>query len=364
MAINKIGPNKWQIKVSVRVSGKDDPVKKQEQFSGTKIEAELRKSEIIKDIKSVNSASCSLKLQQKRIENFSELVSAYRENLRIEGKLSAFHKSKIDFLEKELGQVLIPEFADVFFKYIKIFRNTPTIHGKVRSSASTNRLIEIVKAAFNHGIKIEAIEKNPITKARFPKSEEKARDRYLTIEERTKLLNAIREHRPYLLPFIEYSLAIPCRKSELVKAKREQYNQFTNTIYIPDSKNGKPINKPVPPSMKEYFRSIPIDCPYLFFRRDKNGGYHSLGNPKKAWRYCLKKAGIVNARVHDLRHIAATDLYSKNISERVIMDIAGWKTRMLSTYRHKDSLKSAQAINAFFEKTEQNNPSFEIASSS
>jgi hypothetical protein len=31
-------------------------------------------------------------------------------------------------------------------------------------------------------------------------------------------------------------------------------------------------------------------------------------------------------------------------SERAIMDIAGWKTPMLSTYYHKDSLRSAQTI--------------------
>jgi hypothetical protein len=31
-------------------------------------------------------------------------------------------------------------------------------------------------------------------------------------------------------------------------------------------------------------------------------------------------------------------------SERAIMDIAGWKTPMLSTYWHKDSLRSAKTI--------------------
>ena len=55
-----------------------------------------------------------------------------------------------------------------------------------------------------------------------------------------------------------------------------------------------------------------------------------------------------NIRVHDLRHVAASDLYAAGISEREIMDIAGWKTTMLSTYRHLDSLKSAQRINDHF----------------
>jgi integrase len=50
--------------------------------------------------------------------------------------------------------------------------------------------------------------------------------------------------------------------------------------------------------------------------------------------------------MHDCRHIAATDLYIAGIPERQIMDIAGWKTTMLTTYRHADSLRSAQDINA------------------
>ena len=40
MALEKIGPNKWRIKFSVRVPGKDYPVSKQETFSGTKTDAE------------------------------------------------------------------------------------------------------------------------------------------------------------------------------------------------------------------------------------------------------------------------------------------------------------------------------------
>lgn len=227
---------------------------------------------------------------------------------------------------------------------------TKTTHGTVRSAASTNRIVSLVRAVYNTGIDLKMLSENPVTKDRFPKGKEKARDRYLSIDERNKLLIAIREYRPYILPFIEYNLAVPCRKSELVQAKKEQYNQFTNTIYIPDSKCDIPINKPVPPSMKEYFRSIPADCPYLFYRQDSTGKYHSLGDFRKAWGYCLKKADIKDAHIHDLRHISATELYSNGIPEREIMDIAGWKTPMLTTYRHKNSLKTAQKINRFFEE--------------
>ncbi len=346
MSIKKLGPNHWCIKISVRVPGKTHPVSKQETFTGTKVEADIRSAQLIAEIRDNKSSS----LTHTQVKNFAGLLKPYSENLKVQGKLSKFHENKIDFLEKELGHISIEEFPDRFEIFIRIYRNTPTIHGKVRGSASANRLIEITKAAYNHGIKLDIIEKNPITNTRYAKSEEKARDRYLNEDERTRLINSICEHRPYLLPIIQYMLNVPCRKSELVTAGREQYNQFSNTIYIPDSKNGLPINKPVPPIMTIYFKNLPKDCPYLFYQIDKYRNYHSLGDFKKAWAYCLKKAKLQNVRIHDLRHISATDLYEAGVPERVIMDIAGWKTQMLSQYRHKDSLKSAKAINEFFEK--------------
>ena len=87
--------------------------------------------------------------------------------------------------------------------------------------------------------------------------------------------------------------------------------------------------------------------------------YHSLGDFKKAWAFCLKKAELSNVRVHDLRHVAASDLYAAGVPEREIMDVAGWKTPMLSSYRHKNSLKSAQKINSLF----RNEPSSDAFSS-
>lgn len=333
MALNKIGPNLWQIKVSVRVPGQDNPTKKREQFTGTKTEAEARTVDLIRAIKN----SCSLTPQT--ISTFSEALILFREK---RGPFSPTHCRKVDFIDNELGHILLAQLPDRFEQYLRILKSTP-VRGKKRSNASTNRHIEIVRAVFGLLVDLEIIVKNPITKFRFPKGEEKARDRYLNDDERLRVINAIREHRPYILPIIQYMLLVPCRKMELVAAKKDQYNPFTATIYIPDSKADIPIYKPVPDEMKDYFNSIPSVCPWLFFRHDVDG-YHSVGTMQKPWVYCLKKAGVQNARMHDLRHISATDLYQAGNPERMIMDIAGWKTPMLSTYRHKDSFKSAQNI--------------------
>lgn len=304
MSIKKLGPKKWLIKISVRVPGRDETAKKQETFFGTKIEAVQRKAEIIKSIR--NPKSCSLKSKEKSSKKyFKNILSVYKDNLRITGQLSKDHENKIDFIEKK-----------------------------------------------------------PITAHRYQKGEETPRDRYLSDDERSRIITAVVKYRHYLLPFIQYNLAVPCRKSELIRALKTQYNYFTNTISIPDSKARIPINKPVPPSMIEYFRNIPDACPYLFYREikgsrkdrpGKNKRYVAIGDFKKAWAYCLKKAEVSDVHIHDLRHISATDLYAAGVSEREIMDIAGWMTPMLSDYRHKDSLRTAQKINKFFEQRDGTN---------
>ncbi len=341
MALIKNGPNQWRISVSVRVPGKKYPVSKTETFTGSKFEAEARRAEIFNALK--NGAPCSLKAP---LIQFKHLLEKYHDK---KAPFSKSHEILYRIAYRELGEISLSFFPEQFEAYLKNLRDSVTVHGKKRKAASYNRIISVVKAAFRLAKELEIVDYDPITKARFQKQEEKPRDRYLTDEERLRLFNAIREQRPYILPIIEYSIAVPCRKMELVTAKREQYNAFTNTVYIPDSKADIPIHKPVPATMVDYFRSIPADCPYLFYRQDKKG-YHSLGDFKKAWKYCLKKAGLSNVHVHDLRHVAASDLYAAGVSERMIMDVAGWKTPMLSTYRHRDSLKSAQAINLLSQK--------------
>lgn len=349
MSIEKIGPNKWRIKVCVRVPNKDNPVKKQETFKGTKTEADIRKSEIIKEIRSKKQASRSLKLT-----NFGAALDIYADK---KNKKSAPDISRIKKLKNDLGDISLAQFADRFEIYLQELKITPTYRGNLPTGATINRIIEIVRAVFNLLAALDLIHKNPITKARFPKAIQKPRDRFLTEEECLRLLNAIRKHRPYLLPFVEYNLSVPCRKGELINARREQYNQVSNTIYIPDSKAGIPIHKPVPDHLKEYFRNIPANCPYLFYRQDPEGTFYPLGDCRKAWKFCLEKAGLKNVRIHDLRHISATKLYEAGNPERVIMDIAGWQTPMLSTYRHKDSFKSAKSIrfNASHETVKNSN---------
>lgn len=340
MNIKKISPNLWQIKVSARVPGKAWPIKYQERFSGTKTEAEARHTEIVTQLKGCGS----LKYMSKTLRTFGEAVDLYLVKLRAVGRLSKYHLCKVELIRREFGHLPLGAVPERFEAWLKHLANTPGRTGKLRAPATLNRQVEIVRAVFNHLVALEEFPKNPITKLRFPKHKEKPRDRYLTPDERLRLLNAIRLRHPQMLPLIRYMMLVPCRVSELTSARREQYNPFTNTIYIPDSKADIPIHKPVPDEMTEYFRSIPADCPWLFYWTDSDGRYRPFVNRHRAWADALKIAGLSNFRIHDLRHVAVTDLKQAGNQDETIMSVAGWKTNMMRTYYHMDGLVAARQV--------------------
>ena len=329
MGYKKLKDGRYCVTARIRVDGKI--VQKKSTGNYTIEQARALVEQFKKELRDSGS------LKESKISTFSECLKVYIEK---KNKTSGPDISRCKKLLKDLGDISLNVFPDKFENYLDLIKHDITIRGKTYSGASINRLIEIVKAAFNLCFEIGLIKKNPINSKRFPKYKEKVRDRYLTQGERLRLFNAITIQAPYLLPFIRYNMLVPCRKGELINLPKGNYDSFNKIIYIPDSKAGIPIYKPVPEEMVSYFEKIPSKCPYLFYRETKSG-YKPLGDFRKAWHSCLKRAGIKDCRVHDLRHISATDLYTAGNSERMIMDIAGWKTPMLSTYRHKDGFKSA-----------------------
>ena len=70
--IEKIGLNTWLIKVCARVQGKDYPIRKQETFNGTKLEAEARKAEIIAEVQSGSNRSLTITTFNEALDLFKE----------------------------------------------------------------------------------------------------------------------------------------------------------------------------------------------------------------------------------------------------------------------------------------------------
>ena len=169
MSITRKGSNLWLIKVSVFDKNKGYPVPKQRTIKGTRFEAQ--KAEI--DLKRTLQAQLNGSLTYThRISTFSEAIALYRERLQKKGNLSSHHSRKIDLVQSELGHLALNAVPDQL-KQIIIH-----LEGQGKGPATINRRLEIVRAVFNYLVRIEVLDKNPITENRFPKLKEQPRDLY------------------------------------------------------------------------------------------------------------------------------------------------------------------------------------------
>lgn len=334
--IKRLGPNIWYLDVRVKKNGHQERIR--ERFAGSKQAAEERYMQLRRELQSgpelglVTAGS-----------TFADVLAYYREK---RFTFSPQDKSRYDGLLKDLGPVPIPEFANKFDSYLSIKRKYPCKKtGKPPKPATLNRIIEMVRAAFNLAVEAEWLEKNPITKRRFPKAKEVARDRVLTSEEEERLMMIIAREAPHIAPLVRFALAVPCRKSELVNMRKADLDLINNAIRVRNgtTKNDDGTWKPIPPDQVGYFRSLPAECPYVFYRVEK-GMCFPLGDFRKSWVKCLALAGISDFRLHDTRHASATRLVDNGTPEQVVNEIAGWKTNMLRTYYHRAGKKSLELV--------------------
>lgn len=336
--IVKDGPNKWLLDIRVKKDGRE--IRKRETFAGTKVQAEERFLELKKELREGPSWSESTT----KVITFGDALTLYKNRKLV---IAPKEKGRFDRLMKDLGGVLVRDLPEKLEKYLSLIRQFPSLKTKrVLANGSINKLLILIKAALNLAVRMECLEKNPITNARFPNLKNIPRDKVLTGGEILTLMEVIRKEAPHLEAIVRFALQVPCRRSELVNMRREDLDLIHNAIRVRNgtTKNDEGCWKPIPPDLVPYFRTLPDECPYLFFRVEKED-FLPLGDFKTAWKRCLRLAGITDFRFHDTRHISATNLLDNGTPERVVMTVAGWKTNMLSTYYHRAGKRSLALVN-------------------
>jgi integrase len=332
MGIKKEGQNLYRIDAHVVRNGKE--YRRRELFNGTKAKTEEKYLQLKKELRDGGNA-CSLTVA----ETFGEALRFYLDR-NDAGKSMTYFKR----LLADLGEVSISLLGERFDKYRQLLKSSIGQRtGKPISNGTINRYLTWAAAALNFAVRHGVIKENPLK--HFQKLKEIPRDVILSDMDKRHLLNVIDREAHHLGAVVRFALQVPCRKSELVNMKKEDLDLFNNVIRVHngETKNGAGIWKPIPPDMKEYFRAIPAGCQYLFYRQDKNG-YHGLGDFKKAWKHCLKIAGVNDFRFHDTRHCSASALIDNGTPEQVVMSIAGWKTNMLRIYYNREPKKTLELV--------------------
>jgi integrase len=177
------------------------------------------------------------------------------------------------------------------------------------------------------------IEDSPMRKVRKP-SEPRGRVRFLSDDERERLLSACRESgNPYLYPAVVLALSTGMRKGELRGLTWADVDIPGGRITLHETKNNERRVVPLVGHALEAVRTIPrrIDTPLLFPGRNP----HKPMDLRAPWVAALKGAGISDFRWHDLRHSTASYLAMNGATLAEIAEVLGHKTlAMVKRYSH------------------------------
>ncbi len=177
-------------------------------------------------------------------------------------------------------------------------------------------------------------EENPCHRVPRP-SEPRGRVRFLSDEERTRLLAACAEsHEPRLLPLVLVAMATGARQGELLALRWPDVDLVRRVAVLHETKNQErrkiPITGPALEILKERARLRRIDTD-LVFANPKG----KATMPRYAWFKALRVAEIEDFTFHDLRHTAASYLAMSGATLAEIAEVLGHKTlAMVKRYAH------------------------------
>ena len=204
-----------------------------------------------------------------------------------------------------------------------------------RSPAVVNRYYAALQHCLGKAEDWGWIERNPITRVK-KLTEPSGRVRFLSADERDRLLKACREsgHREiYLLVLL--ALCTGARDMEMRGLEWDRVNLRDGTALVEDTKNGHrrtlTIAGAALDELKKWSRVRRIDTKLVF---PNTKGEKPL-DVRKAWERVRDAAQLSDFRFHDLRHSAASELAAQGATLREIGAVLGHRTaQMTQRYAH------------------------------
>ena len=173
-------------------------------------------------------------------------------------------------------------------------------------------------------------------RVRKPK-EPRGRVRFLSDDERTRLLAACKEHNnPALYAIVVLALSTGARQGEILNLTWKDVSVSRGMIVLQETKNDErraiPLQGHALEIVKEMRTVRRIDTDLLFPSRQDPDKPLNIQN---IWRAALEKVAIEDFKFHDLRHSAASYLAMSGASLAEIADVLGHKTlQMVKRYAH------------------------------
>jgi integrase len=179
------------------------------------------------------------------------------------------------------------------------------------------------------------MDRNPLQKYPLLK-ENNLITRFLSEEETQRLKTALREsENQHLAAIVGLLLVTGARKSEVLRARWEQFDLDRRQWRVPKAKSGYhrfiPISDVALQILAER-RALGLDSPWLFPSPATGKPFVEIFN---SWNTARRRAGLKDLRIHDLRHSFASALVNGGTPLYEVQKLLGHSSiRTTERYAH------------------------------
>lgn len=244
--------------------------------------------------------------------------------------------------------------------------------------ATVNRNVNALRSCLSTAVTWDFLKEHPLAGVKPLKVDSEAFVRYLSVDERSRLLEALdrredalksrresgnswRKERgyrglislvendfaDYLKPMILLSLNTGLRQAAIFNLKWSDIDLHTNTLTVAplSAKSGKtirvPLNQTALVTICEWKNCQIKESDFVFSNKDGK----PFNNVTKSWKAVLQQAGIVNFRWHDMRHDFASQLVMSGVDLNTVRELLGHADlKMTLRYAHLAPEHKARAV--------------------
>jgi integrase len=215
-------------------------------------------------------------------------------------------------------------------------------------SATINRLSTALVAAINWGVDYGHIERNPLAGLKkLRETDSNKKTRYLTDDERLRLMAELPKAPEYLRVMVSLSLGTGIRRGNLFSLLWEDidFNAKAITLRAAASKSEEQVIIPMSDDVAGVLAKWRERSKgKLVFASPKTG--NMIDNVRRSFATLLKSAGIQNFRWHDMRHDFASNLVMKGVDLNTVRELMGHADmKMTLRYAHLAPGNKSRAVN-------------------
>ena len=240
--------------------------------------------------------------------------------------------------DRAMGSLIPPDIARV----------VESMRSRDYAAGTINRVLVLLRYGYTLALRwrIDGVDSNPAKELKNLKEDNKI-ERYLTPEQTTRLLTAVRHSQnPLLADIVAFLLFTGARKREALDAKWQDVDWRQKLWRIPKTKSGK-------------VRHVPLSTGALRLLQDLQEKAdpaieHIFANPRTgkpfvsifySWDTARKEAGLPELRIHDLRHSFASFLVNAGRSLYEVQELLGHADiRTTSRYAHLSRERLREAV--------------------